>query len=136
MELDLFYGPLFFLYEYREKITNLIKETLTSNWCSNNFRRLWSNSKEPLEMYKCPYDCTKNLEIENSIGITLESDHRPLHLLCKSHTAETRDSTNQQILSEVEKTVKQKETSEAINPSLKLFWKGKGLLRNLGLMLY
>ena len=68
-------------------------------------------------MYKCPYDCTKNLEIENSIGIT-ESDHRPLHLLCKSHTAETRDSTNQQVLSEVEK---QKETSEAINPSLKVF---------------
>ena len=70
---------------------------------------------------------SKNLHIEDLIGEALNFDHRPLHLLCKSHTVGKLDATNLQVLSNVEKMVKPREIFEIINPSLKSFFRGKTL---------
>ena len=46
---------------------------------------------------------SKNLKIEDLIGESLGSDHRPYHLLCKSHTVEKLDATNLEVLATIEK---------------------------------
>ena len=37
---------------------------------------------------------SKNLKIEGMIATSLESDHEPVHLLCKSGTVEKLDASN------------------------------------------
>ena len=76
----------------------------------------------------------KNLKIEDLIGESLAFDHWPYHLLNKSHTVEKRDATNLEVLATIEKSVKQRELFESINPSLKSFFRGKKLLLKLELM--
>ena len=71
----------------------------------------------------------KNLKIENLIGESLGSDHRPYNLLCKSHTEEKLDATNLEVLATTEKSVIQRELFESINPSLKSFFRGKKTCR-------
>ena len=46
----------------------------------------------------------KNLKIEDGIGESLNSTHRPYHLLCKPHTVEKLDVSNILVLSKVEAT--------------------------------
>ena len=67
------------------------------------------------------------LKIEDLIGESLGSDHRPYHLLCKFHTVEKLDATNLEVLATIEKSVKQRELFELINPSLKSIFGGKKL---------
>ena len=67
----------------------------------------------------------KNLKVTEQIVAAIQSDYQPIHLLRKSHTVEKLDATNLEVLSNVEKTVKQRETFEQINPSLKSFFRGK-----------
>ena len=66
----------------------------------------------------------KKIGIENTIPNALGSNHHPYHLLCKSHTVETVRS-NLNVLAEVEKSVKQGEIFEDINPSIESFFHRK-----------
>ena len=75
---------------------------------------------------------TKNLEIEETIAKALDSSHIPLHLLCKSHTVEALDKSSLEVLNEIEKSVKQQEIFEKINPALKSFFRGKKSLVEAG----
>ena len=75
----------------------------------------------------------KNLKIEDLIGESLAFDHWPYHLLNKSHTVEKRDATNLEVLATIEKSVKQRELFESINPSLKSFFRGKKTVVEAGI---
>ena len=68
---------------------------------------------------------TKNLKIEDIVSEELGTTYKPMHLLCKSHTVEALDRSSLDVLYEIEKTVKQREILEGINPSLKSFFRGK-----------
>ena len=120
--------PLLFAYEDREQITKLLIESLrrlataasleTANEVSVN--DLW------IQIDSFMTDAVaKNLKVTEQIAAAIQSDYQPIHLLCKSHTVENLDATNLEVLSNVEKTVKQRETFEQINPSLKSFFRGK-----------
>ena len=120
--------PLFFAFEDREQITSLFVETLTRlaeaasifNQSICQASTLWEN------ICALMTDAvTKNLEVEKSIAAKLNSDHIPLHLLCKSHTVEAIDKACLKVLSSIEKEVKQQEIFESINPALKSFFRGK-----------
>ena len=63
--------------------------------------------------------CNKNLGIEETISNALGSTHQPYHLLCKSHTVKALDKCNLEVLAKIEKSIKQQEVFEQINPSLK-----------------
>ena len=120
--------PLFFAYEDREQITELLIESLrclataasleTANEVSVN--DLWIQ----IDFFMTDA-VAKNLKVTEQIAAAIQSDYQPIHLLCKSHTVEKLDATNLEVLSNVEKTVKQRETFEQINPSLKSFFRGK-----------
>ena len=62
---------------------------------------------------------TKNFQIENSIASGLNSQYKPMHLLCKSHTVEALDKSNLDVLAKIEKQVNQHGTLENVNPNLK-----------------
>ena len=64
---------------------------------------------------------TKNLDIENLIAASLYSNHIPLHILCVSHTCEVFDTGNLYVLSQVEKSLKLKESLLKYMPSLQSF---------------
>ena len=66
-------------------------------------------------------------------GESLGSDHWPYHLLCKSHTIEKLDATNLKVLATIEKSVKQRQLFELINPSLKSFFQGKKTVVEAGM---
>ena len=76
---------------------------------------------------------TKNLGIEDTIPNALGTEHHPHHLLCKSHTVEALDRSNLEVLSKIEKSVKQQEIFESINPALKSFFRGKKALVEAGI---
>ena len=67
---------------------------------------------------------TKNLGIEDTIPNAFGSNCHPYHLLYKSHIVEELDCSNLNVLAEVEKSVKQQEIFEGINPSIKSFFHG------------
>ena len=67
----------------------------------------------------------KNLQIENSVASELNSQHKPMHLLCKSHTVEALDRSNLDVFTKIEKQVNQCGTLKNINPNLKSFFRGK-----------
>ena len=67
----------------------------------------------------------KNLQIENSVASELNSQHKPMHLLCKSYTVEALDRSNLDVFTKIEKQVNQCGTLENINPNLKSFFRGK-----------
>ena len=68
---------------------------------------------------------SKYLKTEQMITTSLESDHEPVYLLCKSHTVEKLDASYLNILSQVEYSVNQRQTLENITPFLKSFFRGK-----------
>ena len=119
--------PLLFAYEDRENIIKLFVET---------FKRL-SLTLETLGMEAKPKDLwenvtaimtdsvAKNLKIEHGIAELLNSDHIPLHLLCKSHVVEALDRSNLEVLASVEKKLCLREKLESINPALKSFMRGE-----------
>ena len=120
--------PLFFAYEDREQITLLFTETLGRLAAAASIRK--GIACKPSDLWEKIFALmtdspTKNLGIEETIATSLGSNHIPLHLLCKSHTVEALDRSNLDVLSKVEKDVKQRETLEKINPRLKSFFRGK-----------
>ena len=68
---------------------------------------------------------SKNLKIEDLVAEKLGSKHAPYHLLCKGHVVEKLDASNLDVLAASEERVKLRQHLEAINPALKLFFRGK-----------
>ena len=66
----------------------------------------------------------KNFHIEDIIANSLVFEHKPLHLLCKSHTVEKLDACNLEVLAVFESKVKQRDVLEN-NPRLISFFRGK-----------
>ena len=128
--------PLFFAYEDRQQITDLFVETYNRLVAAVSFI---VNSDAPASLLWEKTDAimtdavTKNLKIEDSIKTALGSSHTPAHLLCKSHTVEALDRTNLEVLSQIEKTVRQREMFESINPALKSFFRGKKTVVEAGI---
>ena len=58
------------------------------------------------------------MQSEKKLELALGPNHHSYHLLCKSHTVETLVRSNLNVLAEVEKSVKQGEIFEDINPPL------------------
>ena len=116
--------PIFFAHEDREQISLLLVETMkrlavAATSSDLPAKKLWEN------LYAIMTDSvSKNLHIEDLIANSLGSTHKPLHLLCKSHTVE-KVECNLDVLARFEKKVKQREVLESINPRLKSFFRGK-----------
>ena len=64
---------------------------------------------------------TKNFSIENLIAASLYSNHIPLHIMCVSHTCKVFDTGNLYVLSQVENSLKLKESLLKYIPSLQSF---------------
>ena len=104
--------PLFFAYEDCEQITELFVETYSRLADAASVVKgkvitpasLWEKTNAIMTDA-----VSKNLHIEDYIGQAIGSDHRPHHLLCKSHTVEKLDASNLNVLSNVEKMVKQRD---------------------------
>ena len=119
--------PIFFAYEDRDQITQLLIETYSRlalaashDGKSVNPVLLWENTDTIMTDA-----VSKNLKIENNIVDHFHSNHKPYHLLCKSHTVEKLDASNLSVLSKVEASVNQRSILGSISPSLKSFFRGK-----------
>ena len=129
--------PIFFAYEDRQQITNLFVETLT-RMVSTLHISLENDSIQASVLWEkidalMTDAVTKNLEIEETIAKALDSDHIPFHLLCKSHTVEALDKSSLDVLARVEKSVKQQEILEKINPALRSFFRDKKAIAEAGI---
>ena len=119
-----------------EQITNLFVETfgrLTATLKVSHDQTLQSKTLWEKVSAIMTDAVTKNLEIEETIAKALDSPHILLHLLCKSHTAQALDKSTLEVLNEIEKSVKQQEIFEKINPVLKSFFRGKKALVEAGI---
>jgi hypothetical protein len=111
---------LTFAYEDREQIKTLIIET---------FKRLATatNNIVTSEMLWRKIDAfmtdavSKNLKVEYLVAEELQSDHVPLHLLCKAHTCEKLDDCNENTLMKLEQRLSVRTTIEKREPRLKPF---------------
>ena len=107
--------PIYFAYEDRQQIVNLLMETYTrlsvpatvSKGNEVTPRQLWENTDSLMTD-----SVTKNLKIEDGIAAALKSTHIPMHLLCKSHNVEKLDSGNLEVFRKVEESVKQQQILE------------------------
>lgn len=111
---------LFFGYEDREQIIQLVLETLRrlSVATGNKFsaKTLWEN------IYAFMTDAvSKNLKVEYAVAEALGSSHIPIHLLCKSHTCEVLDKSCLEALIEVECIIKFADLVTKRQPQLKSF---------------
>ena len=120
--------PVFFAYEDRENIAELITETYhrlcvaasTKLAEAVTAKQLWEKTNNIMTD-----SVTKNLSVENLVAAKLESDHIPYHLLCNAHVVEKFDATNLEVLSGIEEKLKLRERLESINPALRPFFRGK-----------
>ena len=113
--------PLFFAYEDRKQIVNLICETLerlASTCDTNNITASFLCSKIDALMTNA---ASKNLDIENGVAQLLCSDHTPYHLLFKSHTCERLDTDILSPLTEIENKINIRSKILAQEPNLKSF---------------
>ena len=119
--------PLFFAYETRTQIVNLLLETLERLAVLVNKESKKTDAKTLWEKINIIMtdSVEKNLHIENGIAAALGSSHIPLHLLCKAHTVEALDRSNINVLAQIEEAVKFRESLESINPGLKSFLRGE-----------
>ena len=121
--------PRFFAYEDRKQIVRLLVETIqrlallvtpkdprvpvTTKELRANVKIIMTDSVE------------KNLHIEEEIACQLNSDHVPLHTLCKAHTVEALDRSNIEVLGQLDKKVGFHEALESTNPAIKSFLRGE-----------
>ena len=122
--------PLFFAYEDRAQIVRLIVETysrlsatITNEFSSATPRNLWEKTTALMTD-----SVEKNLKISEGTAEKLNSEHIPLHLLCKSHPVEGFDRSNLAVLAEIEKGVDFRATLESINPAVRSFLRGKSIV--------
>ena len=111
---------LFFAYEDRKEIAELLIETYSRLSYAAPVDKL--ENITPTALWEktnaiMTDSVSKNLKIEDLIGESPGSDHQPYQLLCKSHTVEKLDAINLEVLATIEKSVKQRELFESINPS-------------------
>jgi hypothetical protein len=66
-------------------------------------------------------DAPKNFKIVDGVADSIGSDHKPFHLLCKSHTWERLDSDILAALSKMESKIGLKERMIASEPRLRQF---------------
>ena len=64
----------------------------------------------------------KILQIQHSIASEINSQYKPMHLLCKCHTVEALVRSNLNVLTKIEKQVNQRETLENINPKFQFIF--------------
>ena len=134
--LEYRFRSLFFAYEDRQQITDLFFETFSCLSMALNVST--DENIEPVRLREkvdaiMTDAVTKNLGIEETVLTTLGSSHQPYHLLCKSHTVEALDRSNLEVLSKTEKSVKQQDVLEQINPPMKTFFRGKKALIEAGI---
>ena len=110
---------MFFAYEDRDQIIELLIETFkcaavaTSIYKEEEVKAI--TLRECMDVFMADA-VSKNLKIVDKISKHLDLNHKPHHLLCKSHTVEKLDTSNLKVLSEVETNVKQRNTLENICP--------------------
>ena len=75
----------------------------------------------------------KNLLLEKTVAKSLNSTHKPYHILCKSHTMEKLEKSNLSVLNELEQSMKLRNTLASINPALKTFFRGKAAVVEAGI---
>ena len=85
--------PLFFAFEDREQISELIVETL------KRLSAALSNSQTICQLWEKVYALmsdavTKNMNVQTLVAEKLGSSHIPHHFLCKSYTCERMESDN------------------------------------------
>ena len=120
--------PLFFAYEDCQNIVRLFVETFerlaaaasTSATDVVTAQTLWSRVSNVMTDA-----ASKNLGFEKEVSAALQTDHIPHHLLCKAHTVEALDISNLRVLSSLEKQVKLQQKIEAVDPSLRSFFRGR-----------
>ena len=111
---------IFFAYETREHIVNLIVQTLKRLSVAVDGRmtvkQLWEN------IYAIMTDAvTKNLGVEYQVATQLESDYVPKHILCKSHTCEKLDESCVNVLVKIESELRYGDMLIKRQPRLKSF---------------
>ena len=78
-------------------------------------------------------DVAKNLEIEKTMALSINSSHEPYHILCKSHIVEKLDRPNLCVLGKLEKDIKLRDKFEYVNPALKPYFWGKDAIVESGI---
>ena len=68
----------------------------------------------------------KSLLIDKTAAKSLNSTHEPYHILCKSHSVEN-------VLNELEQSMRLRNTLESVNPALKQFFRGKAAIVEAGI---
>ena len=116
--------PLFFACEDRKQIVRLLVETFQrlakDPHVPVTAKELWANVKIIMTD-----SVEKNLHIEEEIACQLNSDHVPLHTLCKAHMVEALDRSNIEVLGQLDKKVGFPEALESTNPAIKSFLRGE-----------
>ena len=119
--------PIFFAYETKKNISDLIIETYKRLEESANIRSHKITAKELWEKTDAFMTdaVMKNLGVEKIVAERFRSEYKPYRLLCKSHTVEKIDDCNLKVLSKNERMVNLREKLENFNPALKPFFRGK-----------
>ena len=120
--------PVYFAYEDKENITELIYETYQRLAIAAELKLskeisgkdLWEKTDNIMTD-----TVNKNLGIGKVIAQKLHSDHIPNSLLCNSHVVEKFDSTNLEVFADIEHKLRLSERLEAVNPSLRSFIRGQ-----------
>ena len=120
--------PLFFAYEDRAQIIRLIVETYQRlaaaiDNSSVTAKTLWEKTTALMTD-----SVKKNLHIGEGAAKTLQSNHVPLHLLCKSHPVEAFDRSNLAVLSNIENSLGFRKSLETLNPAVRSFLRGKSVV--------
>ena len=113
--------PLFFAFEDREQIVELIVETLKRlHVAADNPSLTTIDIWEKIDALMTDA-VSKNLKIETGVAECLASKHVPYHLLCKSHTCERFDADNLSTMAAVEDKIDLRKLIVRREPSLKSF---------------
>lgn len=120
--------PVFFAYEDKENIVELLHETYQRLAVAAEVKlsqevtvkHLWENTDNIMTD-----SVSKNLGIGKLIAKKIGSDHIPNSLLCNSHVVEKFDGTNLEVLADIENKVELRKRLEAVNPSLRPFFRGQ-----------
>lgn len=116
--------PLLFPFETRDMIASLIVETLKRLSAATQGTYTPKTLFEQIDAFMTD-SVAKNLHIEIEIAKTLNSQHIPKHLLCKSHVCEKFDATNISALAQIESKTSLRDKIEKRDPSLKSFLRQK-----------
>ena len=120
--------PVFFAYEDKENIIELIHETYQRLAVAAEVKlsqevtakHLWERTNNTMTD-----SVSKNLGIGKEIAKKLGSKHIPNSLICNAHVVEKFDATNLEVLADIENKVGLRKRLEAVNPSLRPFFRGQ-----------